>query len=46
MVLGDRLGRRHLNTPLRFLNEPAAPELGEPALDEHGAQLRAAPGAR
>lgn len=46
MVLGDRLGRRHLNTPLRFLNEPAAPELGEPALDEHGAQSRAAPGAR
>ncbi|MCX7960868.1 MAG: CoA transferase [Burkholderiales bacterium] len=42
MVLADALGRRHLNTPLRFANEPAAPELSEPALDEHGAELRAA----
>ncbi len=44
MVLADRLGRRHVNTPIRFLREPAAPDLNEPALDEHGASLRAAPG--
>jgi crotonobetainyl-CoA:carnitine CoA-transferase CaiB-like acyl-CoA transferase len=43
MVIADSRGRRHLNTPLRFANEPAAPDLSEPALDEHGARLRAAP---
>jgi len=39
MVLGDALGRRHLNSPIRFLREPARPDLHEPALGEHGARI-------
>jgi len=39
MVLVDELGRRHLNSPLRFVHEPAQVDLHEPALDEHGAQI-------
>jgi crotonobetainyl-CoA:carnitine CoA-transferase CaiB-like acyl-CoA transferase len=40
MVIEDALGRRHLAPPIRFREEPARPSLGEPALDEHGPQLR------
>ena len=39
MVLTDEMGRRHLGAPIRFRNEPAKPNLHEPALDEHGEQL-------
>jgi crotonobetainyl-CoA:carnitine CoA-transferase CaiB-like acyl-CoA transferase len=39
MVLTDELGRRHINTPLRFAREPAAVDLHEPALGEHGAAI-------
>ena len=39
MVLTDEMGRRHLGAPIRFGNEPAKPNLQEPALDEHGQKL-------
>jgi crotonobetainyl-CoA:carnitine CoA-transferase CaiB-like acyl-CoA transferase len=39
MVLVDGLGRRHINSPLRFSREPAKVDLHEPALDEHGARI-------
>jgi len=39
MVLTDDLGRRHINTPLRFAREPAQPDLREPAMGEHGAAI-------
>lgn len=39
MVLTDGLGRRHINTPLRFAREPAQPDLHEPAMGEHGAAI-------
>jgi len=39
MVLTDALGRRHLNSPIRFEREPARPDLREPAMGEHGAEL-------
>jgi len=39
MVLTDGLGRRHINTPLRFAREPATVDLREPAMGEHGAAV-------
>ena len=39
MVLVDSMGRRHLNSPLRFAREPAKVDLHEPALNEHGAGI-------
>jgi crotonobetainyl-CoA:carnitine CoA-transferase CaiB-like acyl-CoA transferase len=36
MVLTDERGRRHIAPVIRFRDEPAAPSLREPALDEHG----------
>jgi crotonobetainyl-CoA:carnitine CoA-transferase CaiB-like acyl-CoA transferase len=39
MVLTDALGRRHLGAPIRFLAEPARPNLQEPALGAHGEEL-------
>jgi len=39
MVLTDELGRRHLNSPIRFEREPARPDLHEPAMGEHGARI-------
>ncbi len=39
MVLVDGLGRRHLNSPLRFAHEPARVDLHEPALNEHGSKI-------
>jgi len=39
MVLVDALGRRHLDSPLRFSREPAKVDLREPAMGEHGAQV-------
>ncbi len=39
MVLTDGLGRRHLNSPLRFAREPANVDLHEPMLNEHGAKI-------
>jgi crotonobetainyl-CoA:carnitine CoA-transferase CaiB-like acyl-CoA transferase len=35
MVLRDREGRPHIASPIRFLNEPSAPVLDAPALDQH-----------
>jgi len=43
MVLVDGLGRRHINSPLRFTREPAKVDLHEPALDEHGAKILGKP---
>ncbi|HTP61284.1 MAG TPA: CoA transferase [Burkholderiales bacterium] len=39
MVLVDALGRRHLDSPLRFSREPAKVDLREPAMGEHGATV-------
>lgn len=39
MVLVDMLGRRHLDSPLRFTREPAKIDMHEPAMGEHGAQV-------
>jgi crotonobetainyl-CoA:carnitine CoA-transferase CaiB-like acyl-CoA transferase len=36
-LLTDKLGRRHLAPPIRFLDEPARPDLHEPRLGEHDA---------
>ncbi len=41
MVLVDEQGRRHLGAPIRFRAEPARPNLQEPALDQHGAEVLA-----
>ncbi|MDR0275229.1 MAG: CoA transferase [Burkholderiaceae bacterium] len=35
MVLRDEAGRPHIASPIRFLDEPGAPNLLTPALDEH-----------
>jgi crotonobetainyl-CoA:carnitine CoA-transferase CaiB-like acyl-CoA transferase len=43
MVVTDALGRRHLNTPIRFRAEPASPDLREPALGEHQSRVGAPP---
>jgi crotonobetainyl-CoA:carnitine CoA-transferase CaiB-like acyl-CoA transferase len=37
LLLKDDSGRLHLAPPIRFRDEPARPNLREPALDEHGA---------
>lgn len=39
MVLTDGAGRRHLAPPVRFAAEPAAPNLAEPALGQHTAEI-------
>lgn len=39
MVLTDELGRRHIGPVIRFLNEPARPNLREPELGEHSAEI-------
>lgn len=36
MVLTDTHGRRHIGSPIRFLNEPARPRLQAPGLGQHG----------
>src|SRR5690606_24619981 len=40
MVLHDADGRRHIGTPIRFLNEPAQINLESPALDQHHSLLQ------
>jgi crotonobetainyl-CoA:carnitine CoA-transferase CaiB-like acyl-CoA transferase len=37
MILRDELDRRHVGPPIRFSQEPARPNLHEPALGEHTA---------
>jgi crotonobetainyl-CoA:carnitine CoA-transferase CaiB-like acyl-CoA transferase len=39
MVLLDEHGRRHLGPAIRFLHEPARPNLHEPTLNEHGREV-------
>ena len=39
MVLRDDLGRRHIAPVIRFLDEPPAPDLREPALGEHTQEI-------
>jgi crotonobetainyl-CoA:carnitine CoA-transferase CaiB-like acyl-CoA transferase len=39
MVLTDALGRRHIAPAIRFQNEPPAPDLTEPRLDEHTEEI-------
>jgi crotonobetainyl-CoA:carnitine CoA-transferase CaiB-like acyl-CoA transferase len=41
MVLRDEAGRPHIASPIRFLDEPAAPRLQPPALDQDRALLDA-----
>jgi crotonobetainyl-CoA:carnitine CoA-transferase CaiB-like acyl-CoA transferase len=40
MVLRDADGRRHIASPIRFLNEPSRPDLRSPGLDEHRDSLK------
>ena len=35
MVLTDLFGRRHIAPVIRFADEPAVPDLREPALGQH-----------
>lgn len=39
MILTDESGRRHIGPPIRFQHEPARPNLREPGLGEHTAQV-------
>jgi crotonobetainyl-CoA:carnitine CoA-transferase CaiB-like acyl-CoA transferase len=39
MILRDERGRRHIGPPIHFLHEPARPNLREPALGEHTADV-------
>lgn len=41
MVLTDKLGRRHLGSPIRFRGEPAQIKFDEPQLGAHNAELLA-----
>ncbi len=41
MLLRDEAGNLHIGNPLRFAEEPGRPDLRLPALDEHGAAIRA-----
>jgi hypothetical protein len=41
MLLTDEAGRRHIASPIRFLDEPAQPVLREPLVGEHTAQVLA-----
>lgn len=45
MVLRDEAQRPHIASPIRFADEPAAPRLQPPALDEHRGLLGLRPGA-
>lgn len=40
MLIRDPDGRPHIANPIRFLNEPSAPSLESPALDQHHALLK------
>ncbi len=42
MLLHDAEGIEHIGVPIRFLDEPARPDLRVPSLDEHGAALATA----
>lgn len=44
-ILRDALGRRHIGSAIRFRHEPAQPNLTEPALGAHNAELFPATGA-
>jgi crotonobetainyl-CoA:carnitine CoA-transferase CaiB-like acyl-CoA transferase len=46
MLLADKNGDLHLNTPIRFLREPGQPDLRIPALGEHTGAILAESGAR
>ena len=39
MVLTDSLGRRHIAPVIRFADEPAMPDLREPALGQHNDEI-------
>ena len=46
MVLNDEHGRRHIGPVIRFLHEPARPDLREPMLGEHTPDFISGPPAR
>jgi len=39
MLLHDENGGEHIGVPIKYLNEPAQPELSAPALGQHNREL-------